>query len=110
MPDIDPSSLSRPAAGQSTTPIAYQHAGSLKGTKTSQIIPARIDLEPLYTALKAAIGSEKWTTYKTAVAEFVLGAYEKRANCRCGTWRKHVRRSNGMWAQAGSVKPNTSPG
>jgi hypothetical protein len=35
-------------------------------------IAPRIDVEPIYTALKALIG-ENWQTYKTSVAEFVLG-------------------------------------
>jgi transcriptional coactivator HFI1/ADA1 len=32
----------------------------------------RIDVEPIYTALKSAIG-EHWQLYKATVAEFVLG-------------------------------------
>jgi transcriptional coactivator HFI1/ADA1 len=32
----------------------------------------RIDVEPIYTALKSLIG-EHWQIYKTSVAEFVLG-------------------------------------
>jgi hypothetical protein len=32
----------------------------------------RIDLEPLYTALKATIG-ENWAAYKEAISLFILG-------------------------------------
>ncbi|RFN45174.1 transcriptional coactivator hfi1/ada1 [Fusarium flagelliforme] len=78
MPDIDPAALSRPAVGL-TTPILPNKtlAGSVPGApkiaKSSQIIPARIDLEPLYTALKAAIGNEKWAIYKESTSEFLIG-------------------------------------
>ncbi|KAI5462576.1 transcriptional regulator of RNA polII, SAGA, subunit-domain-containing protein [Mariannaea sp. PMI_226] len=78
MPDIDPAALSRPSVSL-TTPILSQKtlAGSLPGipkvAKSSQIIPARIDLEPLYTALKAAIGLEQWVVYKESTTEFLIG-------------------------------------
>jgi transcriptional coactivator HFI1/ADA1 len=76
MPDIDPAALSRPSISL-TTPILSNKslplaAGSLK-PKTSQIIPARIDLEPLYTALKQAIGSEQWVIYKEALTQYLIG-------------------------------------
>ncbi|KAJ3567223.1 hypothetical protein NPX13_g6845 [Xylaria arbuscula] len=77
MPDIDPAALSsRPAASISTPvlkTITVSTPATQKITKTSQIIPARIDLEPLYTSLKAAIGIEQWNTYKDASTQFVLG-------------------------------------
>jgi transcriptional coactivator HFI1/ADA1 len=77
MPDIDPAALSRPSISL-TTPILSNKslplaAGTLK-PKTSQIIPARIDLEPLYTALKQAIGSEQWVIYKEALTQYLIGA------------------------------------
>ncbi|KAK8071100.1 hypothetical protein PG997_011303 [Apiospora hydei] len=76
MPDIDPAALSRPSV-HLTTPtlksITVQTQSAQKVTKTSQIIPARIDLEPLYTALKAAIGPEQWTIYKDSTTQFILG-------------------------------------
>ncbi|TDZ27289.1 Transcriptional coactivator hfi1 [Colletotrichum spinosum] len=79
MPDIDPAALSsRPSANLSTPTlstksITVQPPGSIKTTKTSQIIPARIDLEPLYTALKQAIGPEAWVVYKESSTEFLIG-------------------------------------
>ncbi|KAI0202036.1 transcriptional regulator of RNA polII, SAGA, subunit-domain-containing protein [Astrocystis sublimbata] len=77
MPDIDPAALSsRPSVGLSTPvlkPINVSTPTAQKITKTSQIIPARIDLEPLYASLKAAIGLEQWNTYKDATTQFVLG-------------------------------------
>lgn len=78
MPDIDPAALSRPSV-LLTTPImksiTVQTPSAQKVTKTSQIIPARIDLEPLYTALKAAIGPEQWTIYKDSTTQFILGRW-----------------------------------
>ncbi|KAI0479582.1 transcriptional regulator of RNA polII, SAGA, subunit-domain-containing protein [Xylaria cf. heliscus] len=77
MPDIDPAALSsRPSVGLSTPvlkQITVSTPATQKITKTSQIIPARIDLEPLYTGLKAAIGLEQWNTYKDSTTQFVLG-------------------------------------
>ncbi|KAI3342146.1 transcriptional regulator of RNA polII, SAGA, subunit-domain-containing protein [Ustulina deusta] len=77
MPDIDPAALSsRPSISLSTPvlkTITVSTPAAQKITKTSQIIPARIDLEPLYTSLKAAIGIEQWNTYKDACTQFILG-------------------------------------
>ncbi|KAI0434347.1 transcriptional regulator of RNA polII, SAGA, subunit-domain-containing protein [Xylaria sp. FL1042] len=77
MPDIDPAALSsRPSVSLSTPvlkTITVSTPATQKITKTSQIIPARIDLEPLYTSLKAAIGIEQWNSYKDATTQFVLG-------------------------------------
>jgi transcriptional coactivator HFI1/ADA1 len=91
MPDIDPAALSRPSVSL-TTPILSNKtlAGSLSGVpkiaKSSQIIPARIDLEPLYTALKAAVGNEKWAIYKESTSEFLTGRYHQKSSmfaCAC---------------------------
>lgn len=81
MPDIDPAALSRPAVTLSTPvfstkSLAGTGAGAQKQPKTSQMIPARIDLEPLYAALKSAIGSEQWLVYKETLTEFMIGMYD----------------------------------
>ncbi|KAJ6443339.1 cAMP-dependent protein kinase regulatory subunit [Purpureocillium lavendulum] len=86
MPDIDPAALSRPAVTLSTPvlstkTLSINATGSAKITKTSQIIPARIDLEPLYTALKSAISSEQWLIYKEATAEFLTGRLSQAEYC-----------------------------
>jgi transcriptional coactivator HFI1/ADA1 len=78
MPDIDPAALSRPSL-ISTTPILPPKISTIPVPQTvktskSNHVPARIDLEPLYTALKAAIG-EYWNTYKDAVSGFVMGEF-----------------------------------
>ncbi|PHH89050.1 hypothetical protein CDD83_6718 [Cordyceps sp. RAO-2017] len=78
MPDIDPAALSRPTVTLSTPVLSAKSlsinaAGTAKITKTSQIIPARIELEPLYSALKAAVGAEQWAVYTEATAEFLTG-------------------------------------
>jgi transcriptional coactivator HFI1/ADA1 len=77
--DIDPTALSRPAI--STTPILppkpiSSTAPTLtkSSSKISGHVPQRIDLEPLYTALKLAIG-EHWGTYKESISLFVMGQY-----------------------------------
>jgi transcriptional coactivator HFI1/ADA1 len=80
MPDIDPAALSRPSVSLSTPILSNKTLagfapGAPKIAKSSQIIPARIDLEPLYTALKAAIGNEKWATYKESTSEFLIGIH-----------------------------------
>lgn len=80
MPDIDinPAALSRPSISLSTPTLATKSitvsgTGVQKTTKSSQIVPARIDLEPLYTALKIAISPEQWIIYKETIAEFFCG-------------------------------------
>lgn len=79
MPDIDinPAALSRPSVSLATPTLATKTLATSgtgqKPPKASQIIPARIDLEPLYTALKAAISPEQWIIYKETVKEFFSG-------------------------------------
>ena len=78
MPDIDPAALSRPSV-ISTTPIPPPKtisalAQSAPKVSKSNHVPVRIDLEPLYTALKIAIG-EHWATYKESISLFVMGKY-----------------------------------
>ena len=79
MPDIDPAALSRSdSISQPTlTPLtttklngssAPSSQKTLKPTNSAQ----RIDIEPLYTALKAAIG-DRWATYKEAINLLVIG-------------------------------------
>jgi transcriptional coactivator HFI1/ADA1 len=84
MPDIDPAALSRPSVSLSTPilstkSLSISAPGSQKTVKTSQFIPARIDLEPLYSALKSTIGPEQWLVYKESTTEFLLGT----ANAQC---------------------------
>ncbi len=77
MPDINPAELSRPAIGL-TTPILPNKsitpsAVSLQKPAKSVSIPARVDLEPLYIALKAAVGHEHWAVYKETTTQFLIG-------------------------------------
>jgi transcriptional coactivator HFI1/ADA1 len=70
--------LSRPSINVSTPVLSKQTINvsipSVQKTpKSSQLIPARIDLEPIYTALKASIGAEQWPTYKEAISNFFIG-------------------------------------
>jgi hypothetical protein len=76
MADVDPAALlSRPAA-ISTTPILPPKSitTTSNAPKLAKVqIPPRIDVEPIYTALKLAVG-EHWPVYKDAVSLFVMGS------------------------------------
>lgn len=82
MPDIDPAAVSRSGSGSqptSFTPLIVSKTVSVSAPPAAKPTKAlslgqRIDLEPLYTALKSAIG-EHWVAYKEAISLFVLGAY-----------------------------------
>ncbi|KAK3900161.1 transcriptional coactivator HFI1/ADA1 [Staphylotrichum tortipilum] len=78
MVDINPAALSRPSISLSTPVLSKQSINvslpSLHKTpKTSQLIPARIDLEPIYSALKVGIGAEQWATYSESMTNFLIG-------------------------------------
>ena len=81
MPDIDPAALSRSdsitIANPSVLSLKQANAPSalpsLKTSKTANTTQ-RIDLEPLYTNLKIAIG-DNWTKYKDAIGLYILGAF-----------------------------------
>jgi transcriptional coactivator HFI1/ADA1 len=78
MVDINPAALSRPSISLSTPVLSKQSINVSvpsihKAPKTSQLIPARIDLEPIYTALKAGVGAEQWSTYKESITNFLIG-------------------------------------
>lgn len=70
------------------------------GTTTTRTSAPRIDIEPLYTALKAQIG-DHWAAYKEAISLFVLGELGPlaRRSCRCSYARlSHVSRTSGSTA------------
>lgn len=79
MPDIDPAALSRSDSMTIANPSllslkqvnGYSTPPSQKAPKTVSTAQ-RIDLEPLYTSLKAAIG-DHWTKYKDALRLYILG-------------------------------------
>ncbi len=79
MPDIDPAALSR----SDSLTIANPSSLSLKQLNGISVLPSqktlkttnsaqRIDLEPLYTSLKAAIG-DSWGKYKEAISLYIVG-------------------------------------
>ncbi|KAL2833242.1 transcriptional regulator of RNA polII, SAGA, subunit-domain-containing protein [Aspergillus cavernicola] len=72
---IDPAALSRTdsasAAIASSKGTAASVPATQKSTKALISVP-RLDLEPIYTELKAAVG-DKWTEYKEATTLFLLG-------------------------------------
>ncbi|KAK6607797.1 transcriptional co-activator [Botrytis cinerea] len=77
MPDIDPAALSRSSVtNKSPTPVLPNK--SLTATTPVQKsakfnhVPPRIDLEPLYTAVKSAIG-ENFGIYKDSIGLFLMG-------------------------------------
>lgn len=80
---IDPAALSQPDAA--STAIASSKAAAANASATQKTTKAlisvpRLDLEPIYTALKAAIG-DKWPEYKQSTGLFLLGAYIARLYC-----------------------------
>jgi hypothetical protein len=85
---IDPAALSRTDSISSTTAVssAAKATASTSGSTTQKSTKAlisvpRLDLEPIYTELKAAIG-DKWAEYKQATTHFLLGALEA-SQCDC---------------------------
>ena len=83
MPDIDPASLHRPDTLQTSlnpSALSLSKPNALSTTapapKASKVAvatgPQRVDIEPIYTSLKAAIG-ERWLDYKKALGKFIIG-------------------------------------
>ena len=79
MPDIDPAALSRSDSISSAFPgtLSLKQQNGISALPSQKAIktvnPAqRIDLEPYYTSLKAAIG-ENFAKYKEAISLFILG-------------------------------------
>lgn len=74
---IDPAALSRADAASSAIASSKGSAAgnnasaTQKSTKALISVP-RLDLEPAYTELKAAIG-DNWAEYKQSTALFLLG-------------------------------------
>ncbi|KAL5594423.1 hypothetical protein BROUX41_001358 [Berkeleyomyces rouxiae] len=75
MPDIDPAALSRPLGGSATPTLGSKPlpSVSLHKVKTNPLVPPRIDLEPLYVALRNAISAAQWKAYKDAIGKFLIG-------------------------------------
>ncbi|KAL4927421.1 transcriptional regulator of RNA polII, SAGA, subunit-domain-containing protein [Aspergillus undulatus] len=73
---IDPAALSRAdsasAAISSSSKSAAANASTTQKSTKALISVPRLDLEPIYAELKAAIG-HKWTEYKDATTQFLLG-------------------------------------
>ncbi|KAL9614245.1 MAG: hypothetical protein Q9167_001267 [Letrouitia subvulpina] len=83
MPDIDPAALSRtdsiPHQLPNPLPLSRSNGTSLQSTQRAQkaaTTAQRIDYEPLYANLKAAIG-DNWNVYKDALNYFLLGHYNQ---------------------------------
>ena len=81
MPDIDPAALSRSDSLTIANPSSLSlkqvnGVSAITSQKAVKTVSAaqRIDLEPLYTSLKAAIG-DHWGKYKEAFSLFILGIY-----------------------------------
>ena len=79
MPDIDPAALSRSdsISQPALPPLTTTKPNGTSAPSTQKITKAtnsaqRIELEPLYTALKAAIG-DQWGTYKEAISSLASG-------------------------------------
>ena len=79
MPDIDPAALSRSDFVVTAHPssLSLSKVNGVSALPTQKAIRTvstaqRIDLEPLYTSLKSAIG-DNWGKYKETISLFVLG-------------------------------------
>ena len=79
MPDIDPAALIQSESVATANPLSLSikqpnGASAIPSQKPSKQVNTaqRIDLEPLYTSLKAAIG-DNWGNYKEAISLYVLG-------------------------------------
>lgn len=77
MPDIDPAALSRPSVtNKSPTPVLPTKplTATTPVQKSAKFnhVPPRIDLEPLYMAVKSAIG-DNWGIYKESIGLFLMG-------------------------------------
>lgn len=99
MPDIDPAALSRPSVASATPilppkslSIVPPPAAAAPKVSKSNHVPPRIDMEPLYKALKAAVG-EHWGSYQEAISLFVMGELSclPRPSASAGGGTKRVR-------------------
>lgn len=81
MPDIEPAALSRADSIPQLSSAAFGNSKVNGATVTLSVKTAkpatnaqRIELEPIYTSLKSAIG-DRWGEYKEAIGLFFLGMY-----------------------------------
>ncbi|KAK7533123.1 transcriptional regulator of RNA polII, SAGA, subunit-domain-containing protein [Phyllosticta citribraziliensis] len=70
-PTITPKTLQVNGTGSTTTPALQKPVAAGTGPPARTSAP-RVEIEPLYTALKSQIG-EHWATYKEAISVFILG-------------------------------------
>ncbi|KAK8183389.1 putative transcriptional co-activator [Phyllosticta capitalensis] len=70
-PTITPKTLQVNGTGSTITPALQKPVAAGTGPPARTSAP-RVDIEPLYTALKSQI-SEHWATYKEATSLFILG-------------------------------------
>lgn len=76
---IDPAALSRADAAASTAIASSKGSATnapatQKSSSKALISVPRLELEPAYTELKAAIG-DNWSEYKQSTALFLLGGW-----------------------------------
>lgn len=69
---MNPADLSIAISPTLTTKTPVTPSSTLN--KHGKIPIPRIDLEPIYSQLKAALG-DQWTEYKAAINAFTLGTY-----------------------------------
>lgn len=76
---MNPADLTLPTLSPTLTAktLPTPQSSAQKNGKTP--VP-RVDLEPIYTQLKAALG-DGWAEYKVAVNAFVLGMHEIHFTC-----------------------------
>lgn len=86
------------------------------GTTTTRTSAPRIDIEPLYTALKAQIG-DHWAAYKEAISLFVLGRLNQQELSRRIDWfiavdsaREHLHNQLAAAIYANTTRDPPEPG
>ena len=87
-PDTITVSTSTPLISSKAPPSSTP---TLKTAGKPTVSAQRIDLEPLYTALKSAIGDTDWAIYKESISLFVLGIYPRHLPARIWYRKCHKR-------------------
>jgi len=72
---MNPADLTLPTISPtlSAKTLATSHPSAQKNSSTGKVPVSRVELEPIYTQLKAALGADQWAEYKAALNAFVLG-------------------------------------
>lgn len=81
---------------------------TLTAQKNGKIPVPRVDLEPIYTQLKAGLG-DQWTDYKAAVNAFLLGRHMSQSHCYTWTALMLSQATSLKLSLAGFSNPSSRP-